>query len=270
MVNLVDDQPLHLAIKTLTPLEAIKQFAIVERIFHNNLSLFSQREARGCTPLILALQSTSAQTSLSLVPLMLETAPSITIVPDEQGLLPIVHATRMKLPENIVRIMLEHDMPIELGLAAKRDDGGNNGYGNIVLRLHHHSFWHVSVSCEDRYLEMIRSFLVESATLLQLVALTQQIGPDGVSVLINSVSSTYRCMLRSLLILCHRYEIQTSHISEPFTLFAIDHGLKNSKSDKRRPKTEIRKVYNFSILRSKSQDLHLHLDLQFVFILFRF
>jgi hypothetical protein len=176
----IDDQALqHAAIKSGAPLEVVRLFAIVERISQKKcLSLFEQRDARGYTPLLLALQSYSALASLPLISLLLEAAPSALAVLDEKGLLPIESVTRLHLPDNVIRIMLEHDMPIELGVVPQQDEIRNYGYGNIVHRLHHHSFWHVSVNCDDRYLNMIREFLIESATLLQTVALAQQVGPD--------------------------------------------------------------------------------------------
>lgn len=188
------------------------------------------------------------EVSVPLVLLVLQVAPAASVVPDEQGLLPIKIATRLQLPDNVIRIMLEHDMPIELGVTAQENDDRVNGYGSVVHRLHRYSFWHVSVNCEDRYLNMIREFLIEGATLLQTVALAQQVGPDGVSVLINTVSSNYRRMLRSLLTLYNRYEIQTSIVSgyTPFTLLALDRGVKLAKAEERSTRYETRKVSGLS------------------------
>ena len=223
----------------------------VQRTALSSFNLFEQRDARGTTPLLLALHSYTAPTSLSLISFILGVAPNTSAVPDEHGVLPILCATQLHMPDDIVRTMLAHDMPIELGLVTQ--DVGNTYEGNIVHRVHHHSWWHVSANCEDRYLNMIREFLLKSATLLQTLALVQQVGPDGSSILVDAASLTFRHMLRSLLTLYNRYEIQMSIISgyAPFTLLALDHGVIK--------RNECRKVSSHvNISNSNSIMAHIH------------
>ena len=223
-------------------MNALKHFATVERISLSSFNLFEQRDSQGATPLSLALQSYSVPKSMPQVSLILDVAPCTSAVPDEHGFLPIVSATRLQLPDNIVQIMLAHDMPIELGIPESQNVDSMN-VANIVHRIHNHSWWHVSVNCEDRYLDMIRAYLINSATVFQTMALAEQVGPDG-SILCNHVSPAYRHMLRSLLILYNRYEIQTTLVfgSVPFTLIALDHGLKPEKATRKASRQECRKV----------------------------
>jgi hypothetical protein len=157
-------------------------------------------------------------------------APPTATVPDGKGVLPIIQATRLQLPDDVVQSILEHDMPIELSSQTA-------GYGNfekITKRAHHYSWWHIAVDCKDKYINMVRSFLITKATLVQVLQLAQQVGPDGSSILLRAVSPQFRKMLRSLLILYKRYEVQTlvsRNYETPYTFLAIDHGKKAANKE---------------------------------------
>ena len=101
--------------------------------------------------------------------------------------------------------MLARDMPIEIGtdidskqITAEKQSSGLARH--IVGRSHYHSWWHILVECNDKYLDMVQSFLSEEATYAQIVTLARQVGPDGISILINCVSDRCRLVFHSLLL----------------------------------------------------------------------
>lgn len=199
---------------------------------------------------------------------ILSEAPFTASTPNGKGIMPIKLATKLRLPDNFIRQILARDVPIEIGNGSSNQDKGglkptnksflnkssersrdsrsNPFYGrapgvakHIVGRSHHHSWWHVLVECEDRYINMIYSFLSEEATHSQIVTLARIIGPDGKSILISCMSSIGRIMFHSLLRFYDRYEILLSSNEKEFhssksmdglqIFHAIDHGPSSPK-----------------------------------------
>lgn len=153
--------------------------------------------------------------------------------------------------------MLSRDMPIQIGSEIRQSsERSNSGLArHVVGKIHHHSFWHIVIECEDKYLSMIKSFLSEEATHSQIVTLARQVGPDGISILINCVSDKCRLVFHSLLRFYGRYEILLSSqdikvksdeiLDGVQTFLALDHGLS----------TELPKEDCFSKLHKTSSDL---------------
>jgi hypothetical protein len=154
------------------------------------------------------------------------------------------YAIALGLPDDIIRSMLARDMPIKIGI-----DSDSNNHNiekgclgvarHVVGRSHHHSWWYILVECNDEYLSMIRAFLSEEATHAQIVTLARQVGPDGVSILINCVSNGCRLVFHELLRFYNRYEILLASKDSKVkpdevldgvqTFLALDHGLSSDR-----------------------------------------
>ena len=132
-------------------------------------------------------------------------------------------------------------MPIQIGAQIDSDEydkADKSVYGlarHIVGRSHNHSWWHVLIETNAKYISMVKSFLQEEATHSQIVMLARQIGPDGSSSLVNCISNEYRILFHELLQIYGRYEILLSTndtqinpdeaIDGVHTFLALDHGL---------------------------------------------
>jgi hypothetical protein len=152
--------------------------------------------------------------------------------------------------------MLARDMPIQIGTAIDSDGKSASGLArHVVGRSHHHSWWHILIECYDKYLDLVKSFLSEEATHAQIVTLARQVGPDGVSILINCVSDKCRLVFHALLRFYDRYEILLSSkdakvkpdeiIDGVQTFLALDHGLS----------TDLPNEYSFTKLHTSTSNL---------------
>lgn len=152
--------------------------------------------------------------------------------------------------------MLSRDMPIKIGSDNYCSERSNSGLARHVIgKSHHNSFWHIMIECNDKYLSMIKAFLMEQANYSQIVTLARQVGPDGNSILINCISDKCRLVFHSLLRFYDRYEILLSSkdvkikpddiLDGVQTFLALDHGLS----------TELPSEECFSKLHKTSSDL---------------
>lgn len=268
--NRVGDPPLFLAIKSRAKVEAIRAFASVEQgMSSNSHYLFAQRDSNNNNILHIALRLVPSL-DLDVIHTILSLAPFTASTPDSKGIMPIryvfsiafpkFHETNLiiklfyiiryamaqGLPEDIIRQMLARDMPIQIGAdidsikqnMAKSCSGFTR---HDVGRSHYHSWWHILMESNDKYLDMVRAFLSEEATHAQIVSLARQVGPDGISILINCVSNKCRFVFHGLLCFYDRYEILLSSkdskvkpdeiIDGVQTFLALDHGLSTEKTD---------------------------------------
>ena len=241
---MIGDSPLHIAIKSRAPHTAIAMFTSFDPV-SSPARLFVQRDENNDTPLQIALRLKDPPPSSDMISVILSTAPFTASTPDEFGVMPIRHATRLKMANCIIKTMLAQDMPIELGLVKdsstiNQTDVSNRSpkasFGDldknivassqdtkvgqaihIVERPHHHSWWHVAYECEDTYLSAIFDFLSEKATHQQIITLSRQVGPDGKQVLIEEVSDKCRFIFSKLLRFYDRYEILLNPLSSEVT-----------------------------------------------------
>ncbi len=238
------DPPLFLAIKSRAVVEAIEILSSTEKGSATSTRLFVQRDGNNNNPLHVALKM-NPQVDLLTLQAILSLAPFTASTPDGRGKMPIKYATSQELPKEVIRHMLARDMPIEIGtdIDSKQPSTEKQSSGlarHVVGRTHHHSWWHILVECNDKYLDMVQSFLSEEATYAQIVTLARQVGPDGTSILINCVSDKCRLIFHSLLLFYGRYEILLSSkdskmkpdevVNGVQTFLALDHGLSKNLS----------------------------------------
>lgn len=246
VLNEDGESPLHLAVKKEVPIEAIEKFGVSDN--GSKSVLFLQRNHENDNSLHLALRR--KYPNKDLIKVIMKIAPFTAASPNSKGTMPIKEAVNTRLDSSIIIDMLMRDLPIEIGepkqlvLSTSRSMSKfskrkvNKKSKTVSPKIHgishHHSWWYLLVVCRDYYLEVIYRFLSNNATHFQIVALARQIGPDGKSVLINSVSERCRLMFHTLLRFYDRYEIllstnETRICNDEYeygvqTFMALDHG----------------------------------------------
>jgi len=242
------DPPLSILIKCRAPAEAIKVFTSTSHSNSSLARLFVQHDQNNDNPLHVALKLTPVA-DVDVISLILSLAPFTASTQDGTGKMPIRYGTCQRLPEKVIRQMLARDMPIQIGAepySTQKSTRSSSSVGlfrrkgsglarHVVGKSHHHSFWHILMECDDKYIDMVQSFLSEEATHAQIVTLARQIGPDGTSVLINCVSDKCKLVFHTLLRFYDRYEILLSSkdtevkaedlVDGVQTFHALDHGL---------------------------------------------
>lgn len=175
----------------------------------------------GYVPLHLALNT--AKVDPLIIISLIKAAPFSAGMPTPGGDMPVAIATKANMKPEIVKLLLASDMPIELG-----NKNGKAGMGAIVEREHGHSWWHVAVECQSRYVDVITSLLSDHATFVQIIALARCLGPDGKTITIDVISSPLEAGLRNLLRFYHRYELSMTRMpvcsNEIQSFAAKDHG----------------------------------------------
>ena len=244
--NKYSDPPLFVAIRSRAVVDVIRMFASTDEGTIGPTRLFAQRDGNSNNPLHVALRMTPA-VDPAILRTIISLAPFTASTPDRTGKMPIRYATDQGLPEDIIRQMLARDMPIEIGtdINSDKQTSGKSVSGlarHVVGRSHHHSWWHILIDCDDEYLSMVQSFLSKEATHAQIITLARQVGPDGISTLINCVSDNCRMLFHTLLRFYDRYEILLSSkynsvkpdelIDGIETFLALDHGLSTELPEK--------------------------------------
>lgn len=161
----IDDKgnsPIHLAIKASANVGIITAFHDADQSF---FECFLRPDSKGNLPLHTAF---AAELSPDFVAMLVKASPAAGRISDGNGIMPIVTATLNDYPVDLIKRLLEVDMPFDV--SQKLD---------IIVREHGHSWWHVLVNCDDRYLQLVNEIL-SKASLRQVIALSQCVGPDGV------------------------------------------------------------------------------------------
>ncbi len=176
---------------------------------------------KGHTPLHLALTTNKVDPLIILS--LIKAAPFSAGMVSPGGDMPVALATRADMKPEIVKLLLASDLPIELG-----NRNGKAGMGAIVEREHGHSWWHVVVECQSRYVDVVTSLLSDHATFVQIVALARCLGPDKKTLTIDASSAPMEAGLRNLLRFYYRYEISMTRMpvcsNEIQSFAAKDHG----------------------------------------------
>ena len=186
-----------------------------------NLSAYIKENEHGYIPLHLAL--TLGKVDSLIILSLIKAAPFTAGMPTPGGEMPVALATKGRMKSEIIKLLLASDLPVELG-----NKNGKAGMGAIVEREHGHSWWHIAVECQSKYVDVVTSLLSDHATFVQIVALARCLGPDGKTVTIDVTSAPLEAGLRNLLRFYHRYEISMSRMpvcsNEMQSFAAKDHG----------------------------------------------
>uniref|UniRef100_A0A7S1FUX9 Protein kinase domain-containing protein n=2 Tax=Corethron hystrix TaxID=216773 RepID=A0A7S1FUX9_9STRA len=183
------DSPIHLAIKARAKLGVIAAFHDADQTFFDS---FLIPDSKGTLPLHTALQ---VKIDKGFLLLIIKAAPAAGRIPNCNGEMPIVTATANNYPDDVIQKILEVDMPIDL---SQRLD--------IVERDHGHSWWHVVINCNDRYLAVIQD-MIKKPTLRQLVSLLQCPGPEEGTIVGSSMSPVCGEIFKGQLRKFGKYEI---------------------------------------------------------------
>jgi hypothetical protein len=187
----------------------------------SNLSAYMKENEQGYIPLHLALTTSRVEPLIILS--LIKAAPFTAGMATPGGDMPVALATKSNMKPEIVKLLLASDLPIELG-----NKNGKAGMGAIVEREHGHSWWHVAVECQSRYVDVITSLLSDHATFVQIVALARCLGPDKKTLTIDVTSAPLEAGLKNLLRFYHRYEISMARMpvcsNEIQSFAARDHG----------------------------------------------
>jgi len=192
------NSPLHLAIKSLSSYKVICSFQEASESF---VRVFLQPDATGSLPIHIALNTLGVDSRV--VASIIKAAPFTGAVPTAAGVMPIRLATMHKMPNDIVKALLVTDMPIDLGARKQL------GMKPIINRQHGHSWWHITVECNDKYFQVVESVLSTMTNQPQIIALARTLGPDGKTRVIEAVSSSCSKLFSRLLQFCDRYELMT-------------------------------------------------------------
>ena len=213
------NSPLHCAILNGTNYEAINLFN--KKVRDSHLHAYIKENEQGHIPLHLSL--TAKKVDPLIILSLIKAAPFTAGMPTPGGDMPVSLATKASMKPEIVKLLLASDLPIELG-----NKNGRAGMGAIVEREHGHSWWHVAVECQSRYVDVVTSLLSSHATFVQIVALVRCLGPDGKTSTIDAISASLEAGLRNLLRFYHRYEISMTRMpvcsNEIQSFAAKDHG----------------------------------------------
>eukprot|EP00957_Ditylum_brightwellii_P139001 10594390-Ditylum_brightwellii.AAC.1 len=180
--------------------------------------------------------------STNVILTIIDAAPFSITVPGSDGRLPILQALEQGHSPDVIRRLLEGDMPIELGIQQSTLSSLSSDERQVVPRVHSFSWWHVAVGGGDKYLQMIHEFLSSSATQPQVIALLKHVGPDGVLSVQKAVSDKSRDMFCSLLWCMDRYQLIVDTEDAPcrkstkdYTVYnAWDFGIQSNGREKRR------------------------------------
>uniref|UniRef100_A0A7S1BXE3 Protein kinase domain-containing protein n=1 Tax=Corethron hystrix TaxID=216773 RepID=A0A7S1BXE3_9STRA len=77
----------------------------------------------------------------------------------------------------------------------------------FIKRQQGHSWWHITVECNDKYYDVVESVLSTMTNQPQIIALARTLGPDGKTRVIEAISPTCAGIFRKLLRFCDRYEL---------------------------------------------------------------
>ena len=210
---------MHCAIFNGTKFDAIDLFN--KEIRESHLKAYMKENEQGYIPLHLALNK--AKVDPLIIMSLIRASPFSAGVPTPGGEMPVALASKHGMRPDIVKLLLASDLPIELGIK-----NGKAGMGSIVEREHGHSWWHVAVECQSRYVDVITSLLSDHATFVQIVALLRCLGPDGKTSTLDAITAPLEAGLRNLLRFYYRYEISMARMpvcSHEIQSFAAkDHG----------------------------------------------
>jgi len=216
VLDIDGDTPLTNAIKNRVPHEFVRAFHDSQRNF---VRIFLQPDGRGQLPLHLALQLPGVDPEV--VSIIIDAAPFTASVPTTTGHMPIQLATKNGMAREVVKSLLLTDMPLDLGMKEFV------GFKNSDLKQHSHSFWHIVVECEDRYIGVVHD-IIDLATQPQVIALARSFGPDGKTRLAQAASGNVIEILRMALKLHTRYELLSTKppfiLNDVMTFAAIDQG----------------------------------------------
>lgn len=216
---ILGNTPLHSAILNKTKYDAIDLFN--KELKDSQLSAYMKANEQGYIPLHFAL-STAKVDPLIIISLI-KAAPFTAGMATPSGDMPVALATKTSMKPEIVKLLLASDLPIELG-----NKNGKAGMGAIIEREHGHSWWHVAVECQSRFVDVIISLLSDHATFVQIVAMVRCVGPDGKTPAIDAITASLEGGLKNLLRFYHRYEISMSRMpvcsNEIQSFAAVDHG----------------------------------------------
>jgi len=155
---------------------------------------------------------------------LIHAAPFTGGMPTPEGDMPIALATKHDMNPTIIKTLLAADLPVELG----NKQGNTSGMGSPVLRDHGHSWWHIAVECQGKYVDTIYSLLADKANFIQIIALARSIGPDNKTMTIHAASAYFEASIRNLLRFYYRYELLANRVpiisTEVQSFSAIDHG----------------------------------------------
>jgi len=222
-VSVLDNRghsPLHVAIMSGTSYRCIQSFNDIAR--ESFVQVFTTEDEEGYLPLHTALMKNDIDPLILLS--LIHAAPFTGGIPTPEGDMPIALATKHDMSPIIIKTLLAADLPVELG----NKQGTTSGMGSIVLRDHGHSWWHVAVECQGKYVDMIYSLLSDKANFIQVIALARSIGPDNNTMTIHAASASLETSIRNLLRFYYRYELLANRVpiidSEVQSFSAIDHG----------------------------------------------
>ena len=139
--------------------------------------------------------------------------------------MPIQLATFFDADDTLIKAMLAIDMPIEIGTH-------NSSQGVIVETQHGHSWWHVAVDCQDRYIDLIDN-VVSPLSLAEIIALSKTVGPDCVTATRQASPPQLASLFRDKLGFLDRFELigETTLNQRVVATDAIDHGCRKSNAE---------------------------------------
>ena len=231
-ISFAGNSPLHLALKHKAPYEAIK--GIVQDQNNMFLDIYLQPDSKGDLPLHTCLKHPrSVDSRLALA--FIEASPFISTCPNGEGLMPIQLATSSNADADLIRALLEADLPIELckdappSLATTFD-----ATRAIAERQHGNSWWHIAIDCQDRYIDLIDQ-IISSFELAEIVALSKVTGLDSTTTTRQAAPPQLAALFRRYLSFLDNYtlvgETNVGHGTSIITTMAINHGFEMNESE---------------------------------------